>query len=130
MRLRNPSSPAADDLRSWAYDASAPEPMQDWELVLSWQVDRGFLAHCVQYAADPDCPKALFFLDVLYKWVDTVARDPAFEINRAMYDDWLDGVRGIASARVKDWRHQARLVFQNVAPFNRERWWEAWFAVR
>ena len=73
MRLRNPSNPAEDELRAWAYDPDAREPMQDWDLVLAWQVDRGFLGRCVVYAADPSCPKADFFLDVLFQWVETAA---------------------------------------------------------
>jgi hypothetical protein len=93
-------------------------------------VDRGFLGRCIQYAADPECPKAVFFLDVLYRWVESVARTEQFEALHTMYDNWLDVARGVADPRVKRWRHQARLVFQNVEPFDRERWQALWLAER
>jgi hypothetical protein len=130
MRLRHPCNPAEDELRAWAYDPEAREPVQDWDLVLSWQVDRGFLSRCVAYAADPSCPKADFFLDVLFQWVETTARSEHFDVLRATLDGWLDVARGVTDRRVKDWRHQARLVFQGVEPFERERWLTIWLATR
>ncbi len=127
MRMRNACSPTEDELRHWAYDTTADIPMQDWELILSWRMERGLLARCVEYAADPGCPHAAFFLEVLYKWVEVVARYDRFEFLRSMYDDWLNVVHGVSDQRVKHWRHQARLVFQGVIPFEREKWWADWF---
>lgn len=130
MPFRNATNPSESDLHAWAYDSHADVPMQDWDLVLSWVVERGLLARCVQYAGDPKCPKAAFFLDVLYQWVLSVAKAEGFEFRRTMYDDWLEVARGITDAHVKQWRHQARLVFQNVEPFDRERWSVIWLAAR
>jgi hypothetical protein len=123
MRFRNHLDPSEDELRNWAYDPAASEPAQDWDLILSWRLDRGLLGRCVECAADPGCPKAGFFLRVLYEWVDAVARDDNFDFRRSMYDGWLDAVKGIRDDRVRAWRHRARLLFQGVEPFDRERWW-------
>src|SRR3954451_21170744 len=114
MRLSNPFRPSEDELRGWAYDPAAPEPVQDWDLVLSWRIDRELLGCCVECAADPDCPRADFFLTVLYEWVDAVARDDSFDFRRPMYDEWLDVANGTRDGRVKDWRYRARLLFQGV----------------
>jgi hypothetical protein len=130
MRMRDPSSPITEELHDWAYDALAKHPTGDWELVLSWRMERGLLGRCVEYAADPECPNAQFFLDVLYQWVDTVATNKQFEVLKSLYDEWLEVARGTNDAKVKRWRHRARLVFQGIEPYDRERWQTSWFADR
>ena len=130
MRMRDPSAPTSEELRDWAYDASAKEPTGDWELVLSWRMESGLLGRCVEYAADPECPNAQFFLDVLYQWVDTVATNKQFEVLKSLYDEWLEVARGANDAKVKRWRHRARLVFQGIEPYDREKWQTGWFAER
>ncbi len=120
--MRAASNPTDDDLRAWAYGPSTDTPIQDWDLVLSWGVDRGRLRHCVGYADDPSCPNASFFLELLYQWVKTVGRSPTFDVMRPADDEWLDVARGVTDPAVKRWRHLARLVFQGADPFGRERW--------
>lgn len=86
-------------------------------------MERGLLGRCIAFAADPDCPKSEFFLLVLYQWLETAARNDSFEVNRMSYDDWLDVARGVRAPAVKRWRHEARLIFQGVVPFDREKWY-------
>lgn len=125
MGLPDPFRPSEDELRGWAYDPAAPAPLQEWELVLSWRLDQGLLGVCVECAADPACPKSQFFLEVLYQWVDSAARDDHFDFRRQMYDGWLNVANGVRDERVKAWRYRARLLFQGVERFERERWWAA-----
>lgn len=118
-----PSCPTDDELRAWAYAPDSKEPVQDWGLVLSWQMDRGLLRRCIQLADDHDCPQAAFFLDVLYLWVEGLANGSDFAATRSMYDDWLNVASGITDQAVKRWRHHARLIFQGVDQFDRTKWW-------
>jgi hypothetical protein len=59
------------ELLDWAFDASAGEPVQDWDL---WVAASPFCETCVQLAADPECPKSGFFLAVLYLIVGDAVR--------------------------------------------------------
>jgi hypothetical protein len=85
-------------------------------------MDRGLLGRCIQYARDPNCPHANYFLDVLYLWVDGLARREDFTATRGMYDDWLDVAPGIKNVAVKRWMHHARPIFQGLAAFDRVKW--------
>jgi hypothetical protein len=123
MKIRDRCNPTEDELRAWASDVDADAPDGDWELVLSWRMEPGFLRLCVEFAADPNCPKAEFFLSVLYQWVANVARSDDFETRRLDCDRWLEVVRGVTARSVKHWRHGARLIFQGLHRFDEERWW-------
>jgi hypothetical protein len=120
----NPSCPAEDELREWAYAPDSEEPVPDFGLILSWQMDRGLLRRCIQFADDRHCPQAPFFLDVLYLWGDAVASASNFAETRSIYDEWLEVARGITDPAVKCWRHHARLIFQGLEPFDRDKWWK------
>src|SRR5690348_6096400 len=76
------NNPTENELHDWAYAPDAEEPVQDWGLRLSWQMDRGLLRRCVEFACDSDCPQADFFLDVLYLWVERIARREDFGVTR------------------------------------------------
>jgi hypothetical protein len=119
----NPNNPTEEELHEWAYAPDFEEPVQDWGLILSWQMDRGLLRRCIQFACDRNCPHADFFLDVLYLWVEGLAKREDFAATRGMYDVWLEVTRGIDNAAVKRWRHHSLLLFQGLEPFDREKWW-------
>jgi len=61
MRFSNPSYPTNDELRAWAAGADPVPPMQDWDLVLSWSMDPGFLRLCVELAEDTAAGASSFF---------------------------------------------------------------------
>lgn len=69
--MRSPYNPIAEDITDWAYEASAMEPVQDWDLILS---------HCpyeslyMKLAATTDCPKHDYFLALLYLIVGDAVR--------------------------------------------------------
>ena len=70
-RMRNPSDPSEDDLRTWAFTEGAREPIQDWDLLIT-NLPRARLF--IQFASDPECPSALFFLRCLYLLVGDAVR--------------------------------------------------------
>ena len=61
----DPVNPTSDELRAWAFDAHAPEPIQDFELCVDDPADPARLELLFALAGDPACPKREFFLDVL-----------------------------------------------------------------
>lgn len=62
-----------DELRVWAYDADAPWPDQDFDLSVA---EMYFSDLIIEFAADHQCPKRLFFLGCAYLLVgDAVMTD-------------------------------------------------------
>ena len=111
-------------MHAWAYDAEAESPAVEWELLLSWGMDRGRLRQCVTFADDTGCPQAEFFRLVLNQWVEVAANSPDFDVLRPTYDEWLDVARGITNPALKRWRRPARLIFQGLERFDRGQWWK------
>ena len=122
MRFKKAHNPTEAELRAWAAEAGAPEPENDWDLVLSWEMEPGRLRVFVELAADPTLPNAAYFLMALYTWVSYVARREDFDSWRPQYDRWLDVARGVRDPAVKRWRHNARRIFQGLEPFDAEAW--------
>lgn len=126
MRFADYFNPTEPELRAWASLDGARQPSPEWELVLSWGMDRGRLRVCIQLAADPALANARFFLLLLYTWVSYVAGRENWEALRPEFDRWLDEAKGVRDVAVKRWRRRARLIFQGIEPFDRKGWWEDW----
>jgi hypothetical protein len=118
--------PTSEELREWAFNGGRVEPCPDWELVLCWQMDRGRLRMCIELAADPHCPAATFFLNVLYQWTAFVAQQRNFAAMRRAYGEWLTEARGVQDCRVKNWRRWTTLFFQSGEPLNQQDWRRLW----
>jgi hypothetical protein len=69
--MRSPYNPLAEDIRRWAFDVGAEEPVQDWDLILA-DVDQDELF--LELASDDACPKADYFLALLYLIVGDAVR--------------------------------------------------------
>lgn len=69
--MKSPCNPTAEDLSEWAYDPTAVEPVQDWDLILE---------HCpyellyLKFASSNDCPEQEYFLALLYLIVGYAVR--------------------------------------------------------
>jgi len=69
--MQNPWNPMPDEVRAWAYDPTALDPCEDWDLALCWaQHERAYL----ELASDDSCPKRRYFLGVLYLMVGDAVR--------------------------------------------------------
>jgi hypothetical protein len=69
--MRSPYNPSAEDLRLWAYDEKALEPKQDWDIIISGlPYENQFMS----FASDSECPKADYFLALLYLIVGDAVR--------------------------------------------------------
>jgi hypothetical protein len=128
MRFANSLNPTEAELRAWAAEIGAGEPMGDWDLVLSWGMEPGRLRLLVDLAADSTLPNAAFFLMALYTWVSYTARQKDFDRWRPQYDRWLDVAKGVRDPAVKRWRNRARRIFQGVDSFDYDSWWTTFTA--
>ena len=90
--MRSSSNPIADDIRRWAFDPDAEEPVQDWDLLLATTDQEDLF---MELASDDTCPNAEYFLGVLYLIVGDAVRTEYRTHPKARIEDLL----GMAEAR-------------------------------
>jgi hypothetical protein len=99
--MHDPWNPSADEIRTWAYDAAAQEPCEDFGLALKWTRHEKALLEC---ASDDDCPKQDFFLGVLYLIVGDALRSNYSSTNRPILEGFIN--------RGDEYRHPAIQIWQ------------------
>jgi hypothetical protein len=90
--MRNPSNPSSEDIRRWAFDAGAEEPVQDWDLLLSTVAQENFF---LELASNDDCPKSEFFLALLYLITGDAVRTDYKSHRRDAIESWRRRLRRI-----------------------------------
>jgi hypothetical protein len=69
--MRDPANPIRDEIKAWAFNEGAIEPMQDWDLMLASQREYDLYG---ELAADDACPNRDYFLRLLYLIVGDAVR--------------------------------------------------------
>lgn len=118
--MRSPYNPSAEDLSRWAYDASAQEPVQDWDLILS---------HCpyeplyMQFASSSNCPKQEYFLAVLYLIVGDAFRTQYRTRSREDLERLLtEAEQKFPGYWIHLWTRRARALFPGQQEFRYADW--------
>ena len=118
--MRNPT---IDDVRQWAFDADASEPIQDWDLVLTWQTEESHMRLFIELASDSNCPKWRYFLDVLYFVIGYGVRKGHMPDKHARYTKLIGLARGCKDQYVKRWRHRAQLLIDTPDKYDDAEWY-------
>ena len=118
--MRAPYNPSAEQLSEWAYDASAQEPVQDWDLILS---------HCpyeslyMTLASSSDCPKQEYFLSLLYLIIGDAVRTQYRTRSREDVERLLTEAEQKFSAYwVHLWTRRARALIAGQQEFRYDDW--------
>jgi hypothetical protein len=111
-------SPDDQGLREWAYDPVAVEPQQDFDLLLATMPQRSY----VEFAGDVACPKAEYFLRILYLIVGDAVRTDYSSDCRDTIDDLLQAGRAQGSARVMAWVARSERLMLHPEEFNFDLW--------
>jgi hypothetical protein len=117
-------SPDDQELREWAYDPVAVEPQQDFDLLLATTPRRSY----VEFAGDVACPKAAYFLSVLYLIVGDAVRTDYSSECRDTVDDLLQAGRAQGSARVLTWVARSERLMLHPEEFEFDLWCAGGFA--
>lgn len=118
--MKNASQPTVEELRAWAFDADASEPVQDWDLILSW------LPYDVVYlelASSRECPKADFFLSLLYFIVGDAVRTEFRSRKKESIKELLSEAQVRFPARViHQWCQRSRDLLAHPERFSYADW--------
>ena len=96
-----------EELRSWAYDAGAMWPTEDWELAVT-RDDMSTLI--LQFATDLACPSRNFFLRCLYLLVGDAVRSNVVAHQREVVLNLLARVSGDCPPDVTRWAERSRAL--------------------
>jgi hypothetical protein len=105
-------------LREWAYSPAAVEPQQDFDLLLATMPRRSH----VEFAGDAACPKAEYFLRILYLIVGDAVRTAYSSDCRDTIDDLLQAGRAQGSARVLAWVARSERLMLHPEEFDFDLW--------
>lgn len=113
------------EIEAWAFSASAPEPVQDWDYLLAYSPDEEMLQLFVRLAANMECPKARYFCDLLYRVFEIACRKGtfAFAAQRPFFRRAVDYARGIPNRDVCEWRRRATTLLMKPETFDESAWY-------
>ena len=118
--MRAPYNPRAEDLSEWAYRASAQEPVQDWDLILSHSPYESLY---LKFASSNDCPKQEYFLSLLYLIVGDAVRTQYRTRRREDVERLLkEAEQKFPSHWVQLWVQRARALIAGKQPFRCDDW--------
>jgi len=116
--MRSPAAPLLKDIREWAYQENAVEPLQDWDLILSWRLHDLY----IDLAGSPDCPNQIYFLKLLYFIVGDSVR---YNFKNHTEDSLRDFIRKGAQGRpycVHLWANRSLKLLQDPKQFVYDDW--------
>lgn len=118
--MRAPYDPRAEELSEWAYDPSALEPVQDWDLTLE---------HCpyeslyMKFASSSECPKREYFLSLLYLIVGDAVRTRYQARSQDDVERLLsDAERSFPSDWLRLWVKRSRDLIARPETFQYDEW--------
>jgi hypothetical protein len=115
----DPWNPSSTEIRAWAYRADAVEPCEDWTLALSWaRHERDYL----EFAADPRCPNADFFLHLVYFIVGKAVHSEFRPEPEPVIRGFIDLAANTRSRRLRLWRERALQLLKHPADFDYAAW--------
>lgn len=115
----DPWNPTSQEIRSWAYDADADEPCQDWGLALSWLQDESVY---LSLAADEACPKRRFFLSLLYFRVGDAVRNGFRDRRKSIVIGLIERGNEYSHPDLSAWQRRSRDLIAYPAKFEYDAW--------
>jgi len=124
--MKSATTPTAEELRTWAFDANTLEPIQDWDLVLSWLAYEDLF---LELASTKSCPKSDYILSVLYLIVGDAVRTEYRNRRRESVEDLLAKAEGRFPAFViRKWVKRSRELLAHPERFSYDDWCAGGFA--
>lgn len=117
--MRDPWNPSPDEIRTWAYDADASEPCEDFDLALEWTRHEKVLLKC---ASDGNCPKQDFFVRILYLIVGDAVRTTFVSTSRSAIEDFVARGDDFHGPEIRAWQQRSRELIQHPDRFDYESW--------
>ena len=119
--MRDPVNPEPEELRTWAADGNALEPVMDFALMAT---SLGNVPLIIELANSPTCPKRRFFLECLYLFVGDGVRTEYRRWSRQQVQELLQQVDQLEAKHpsVERWLERSRELMANPQAFDYDLW--------
>jgi len=117
--MHDPWNPTPDEVRAWAYNSSAVEPCQDWDLALAWSRHEQALLEC---AADENCPNRRFLLAILYLITGDAVRSGFRSVKRPIIEGFIARGDDYVHPDIRLWQQRSRELLEHPETFDYQRW--------
>ncbi|WP_223788796.1 hypothetical protein [Marinicella meishanensis] len=117
--VKDPVNPSRAELRQWAYDAEAMEPMQDFDLLV---VLLGLNDLVLAFAADDQCPKQRYFLACAYLIVGDAVRTEYRSESRDYIDQFLADAGNTQHPKLLELVNRSAALIADPESFDYDDW--------
>jgi hypothetical protein len=125
--MNDPINPTLLEIRAWAFAAEAVSPEQDWDVIISGSPELHQLF--VELADNDACPKAHFFLRLLYLIVGDAVRTKFNALPQSQVAALLScASQNCTSPELKLWIARSHALVADPTKFRYEAWCEGGLA--
>ena len=117
--MNNPWNPSATEIEEWAFNKKVPEPVQDWQLALSWKMEEELY---LDLASNPKCPKRQYFLSVLYLIVGDAVRTDYRNLEKPIVEGFVNRGEKYEHPDIQLWVERSRKLIKNPSLFHHGKW--------
>ena len=115
----DPWNPSPNDIRQWAYESSAIEPCEDWDLALCNSLHEKVL---LETASDHACPTRRYMLHVLYLIIGDAVRSGFNTRPRPTIEGFVARGDDYPNRDVQLWQARSRELLADPSLFNYDLW--------
>lgn len=123
--MKDPWSPAKEELRSWAFDANSLWPEQDFDLAVS---ELYFSDAILEFASNSNCPKQRFFLSCAYLLVGDAVRTGFHTSSQIEIQKFLDQAEETKNEYLLNLVARSKTLVNNPSSFDYKKWCSGGFA--
>jgi hypothetical protein len=126
--VKDPANPTVDEIEQWARTAGALYPMEDWDLMIAGDDDKGPLL--VSLADDPTCVNRDAVLNFLYVYAGQVLREGKQPLRASVLREVVRLAASAAAAEVRLWADRAAIALDGGAAHDYSFWFEQGWKTR
>ena len=117
--IANAFNPSSTEVREWAYDASAVDPTEDFDLILAGvRHEKDYL----DFASDPACPKRGYFVRILYLIVGDAVRSKYGTLPEPILRGFLERAAEYRDPAIQLWRQRSLELMRDPKTFEYDAW--------
>ena len=112
-------NPSSDLIKQWAYDDTSFEPEQDWDIIIH---DLPYENLYAQLASDNHCPKADYFLHLLYFTIGHSVRQGVTDETTKRVNHVTCATRSHSSVLLSLFRERVASLMKDPSSFSYDDW--------
>lgn len=117
--MNNPWDPSTTEIKEWAFNKKAVEPVQDWDLALSWKREEDLY---LDLASNEKCPKRQYFLKILYLIIGDAVRTDYKYLEKPIIEGFIKKGEKYKHSDIQLWVERSKYLIKNPSSFHYGMW--------